>query len=193
VITYFVGHLHKIPLTRNLLVNMPHILIFIAAFWIASTVSLPGSESSPNKRPKRVNDPLPEVVPSESCHRSGDFPWRVCAIGAFSEWTSSDQVVEEDRYAARVAREYANFVYVRPFYEFHFAHALKGLWKENSFWGPHAFRKLERKAILTVDYGLESIYAGLEKLSHMTYGVEPMPGSKTCRNRCFRSIPKHVP
>jgi len=35
-------------------------------------------------------------------------------------------------------------------------------------------RKLERKAILSVDYGLEAIYSEiLEKLSHMTYGVEP--------------------
>ena len=49
VVTYFAGHLHKIPLTKNILVNMPHILIFIAAFWIASTVSLPGSETSSNK------------------------------------------------------------------------------------------------------------------------------------------------
>ena len=48
VVTYFVGHLHKIPLTKNILVNMPHILIFIAAFWIALTVSLPGSERLPN-------------------------------------------------------------------------------------------------------------------------------------------------
>jgi hypothetical protein len=96
------------------------------------------------------------------------------SIGAFSEWTSSDQAVDEDRYAARVAREYANFVYMRPFYEFHFAHALAGLWKETSFWGPHEFRKLERKGILTVDYGLQSIYAEiLEKLSHLTYGAEP--------------------
>jgi hypothetical protein len=94
-------------------------------------------------------------------------------IGSLSEWTASNRLVEEDAYAARVAREYANFVYVRPFYEFHFAHALKGLWKETSFWGPHPLRKLERKAILTADYGLEAIYAEvLEKLSHMTYGVE---------------------
>jgi hypothetical protein len=49
VVTYFVGHLHKIPLTKSILVNMPHILIFIAAFWIALTVSLPGSERLPNK------------------------------------------------------------------------------------------------------------------------------------------------
>ena len=95
-------------------------------------------------------------------------------LGAMSEWTSSNRQVEEDAYSARVAREYANFVTVRPFYEFHFAHALKGLWTETSFWGPHPIRKLERKGILTVDYGLESIYAEiLEKLSHLTYGVEP--------------------
>jgi hypothetical protein len=95
-------------------------------------------------------------------------------VGALSEWASGQKLVEEDAYAARVAREYADFVYVRPFYEFHFAHALKGLWKETSLWGPHELRKLERKAILSVDYGLESIYAEiLEKLSHVAYGVEP--------------------
>jgi hypothetical protein len=96
------------------------------------------------------------------------------SIGAFSEWTASDKLVEEDAYAARVARDYTDFVYTRPFYEFHFAHAFAGLWGETSFWGPHAFRKFERKAILSVDYGLESIYSEIiEKLSHLTYGVEP--------------------
>ena len=41
VATYFFGHLNKIPLTTNILVNMPHILIFIAAFSIALKVGLP--------------------------------------------------------------------------------------------------------------------------------------------------------
>jgi hypothetical protein len=95
------------------------------------------------------------------------------SVGRLSEWTSSHQLVEEDAYAARVAREYADFVYVRPFYEFHFAHALKELWKQTSLWGAHPVRKWERKFILSVDYGLEAIYAGiLEKASHLTYGVE---------------------
>lgn len=94
-------------------------------------------------------------------------------IGRLSEWTSSHQLVEEDSYAARVAREYADFVYIRPFYEFHFAHALKQLWKETPLWGKHPVRKWERKFILSVDYGLESIYAWiLEKASHLTYGAE---------------------
>jgi hypothetical protein len=95
------------------------------------------------------------------------------SIGRLSEWTSSRQLVEEDAYAARVAREYADFVYVRPFYEFHFAHALKELWKQTSLWGAHPVRKWERKFILSIDYGLEAIYAGiLEKASHLTYGIE---------------------
>jgi hypothetical protein len=94
-------------------------------------------------------------------------------IGRLSEWTSSHELVEEDAYAARVAREYADFVYIRPFYEFHFAHALKQLWKETPLWGKHPFRKWERKFILSVDYGLEAFYAWvLEKASHLTYGVE---------------------
>jgi len=41
VIVYFVGHLHSISLRTNLLVNLPHILIFIAAYWIASSVDKP--------------------------------------------------------------------------------------------------------------------------------------------------------
>ena len=39
VVVYFFGHLNIIPVSKNLLVNLPHILIFMAAFWIASTVS----------------------------------------------------------------------------------------------------------------------------------------------------------
>jgi len=94
-------------------------------------------------------------------------------IGRLSEWSSSGQPVEEDAYAARVARDYANFVYIRPFYEYYFARCLNGLWKETHLWGPHPVRKWERKAILSVDYGLEATYAWvLEKASHITYGIE---------------------
>jgi hypothetical protein len=134
-------------------------------------------------------------------------------IGRLSEWTSSHELVEEDAYAARVAREYADFVYIRPFYEFHFAHALKQLWKETPLWGKHPIRKCERKFILSVDYGIESVYAWvLEKASHLTYGVESdetytwienapdclsrkFPRMKivaeTARNACIVSIPRY--
>jgi hypothetical protein len=94
-------------------------------------------------------------------------------IGRVSEWTSSHQLVEEDAYAARVAREYADFVYIRPFYEFHFAHVLRELWKETPLWGKHPIRKWERKFILSVDYGIEAVYAeAMQVASHLTYGAE---------------------
>ncbi len=39
VAVYFYTHLNQISLKPNILVNLPHILIFIAAFWIAAKVS----------------------------------------------------------------------------------------------------------------------------------------------------------
>jgi hypothetical protein len=42
---YFFTHLHTMPLVKNILVNTSHILIFIAAFWIATHVSQPNKEA----------------------------------------------------------------------------------------------------------------------------------------------------
>jgi hypothetical protein len=46
VFTYFFGHLNALPLTKNFLVNLPHILIFIAAYWIALRVDRPKTGAS---------------------------------------------------------------------------------------------------------------------------------------------------
>ncbi len=46
VFTYFFGHLNALPLTKNFLVNLPHILIFIAAYWIALRVDKPQAGAS---------------------------------------------------------------------------------------------------------------------------------------------------
>jgi len=45
VATYFFGHLHSASLMTNVLVNLPHTIIFIAAYWIALNVNKnqPGS------------------------------------------------------------------------------------------------------------------------------------------------------
>jgi hypothetical protein len=51
-------------------------------------------------------------------------------VGRLSEWLARGQAVAEDRYAALLAQEYAAFVHIRPWYEFSFAHGLKGLWNE---------------------------------------------------------------
>ncbi len=46
VVTYFFGHLHIISLIRNALVNLPHTLIVIAAYWIALKVDVPTPEAA---------------------------------------------------------------------------------------------------------------------------------------------------
>jgi hypothetical protein len=41
VVTYFFGHLRTTSLITNVLVNLPHTIIFIAAYWIALNVDKP--------------------------------------------------------------------------------------------------------------------------------------------------------
>jgi hypothetical protein len=94
-------------------------------------------------------------------------------IGRLTEWIGGRDITDEDRYAARVARDYGVFVEDRPFYEFRFSSAFKGLWKDTRLRGPHLLRKWERKMWLSLDYGIEAIYCGLIQLaSHAVYGVE---------------------
>jgi len=93
-------------------------------------------------------------------------------IGRVSEWLSSHQAVEEDGYARTVAQQYADFVLVRPFYEFSFLQRFAGLWRETHVWGPHPLRKWERKLFLSLDYGVEAFYCELIELAtRLTFGV----------------------
>jgi hypothetical protein len=40
VVVYFFGHLRTLPLKSNILVNLPHALVFLAAYWIAAIVDI---------------------------------------------------------------------------------------------------------------------------------------------------------
>ena len=94
-------------------------------------------------------------------------------LGRLSEWTSRHQMAAEDVYAAKVAEDYAAFVHVRPFYEYSFAHALRGLWRDVPFHATHLTRTLERRAWLSLDYAVESVYCEvIELATHATYGFE---------------------
>lgn len=114
------------------------------------------------------------------------------SFGRLTELLSGNQLTEEDAFAARVASDYANFVNVRPAYEFHFARALKGLWTDTPFLGPHQFRKLERKTILTLDYGLQSIFSEILQLASHLHGAESRETYATIDNASesvFREFP----
>jgi len=47
VFVYFFGHLQTLPVAKNVLINLPHILIFIAAYYIALRIDNPKTETAP--------------------------------------------------------------------------------------------------------------------------------------------------
>ena len=82
-------------------------------------------------------------------------------IGRASEWLAGNEQVDEDRYAWRVAKDYANFTHLRPWYEYGFWSKLKGLWSETPMWGQGAIRKWERKLAMSLELGAKSAYGWL--------------------------------
>jgi len=84
-------------------------------------------------------------------------------LGRVAEWIAGHDT-PEDAFAARTAREYARFLHTRPWYEFPFAARLEALWKETPPWGPRPVRKWERRVVLSAEYGVKALYAGLARV-----------------------------
>lgn len=85
-------------------------------------------------------------------------------VGRISESLMSyDIKIQEDAYAQKVAREYADFLPMVPWYEFPFGSKLTGLWKETDLWGSSPLRKWERKIVLSLEYFSKAIYGGIIK------------------------------
>lgn len=82
-------------------------------------------------------------------------------IGSITEYISYD--TQEDRYAAKIAKNYVNFIKVEPWYKFDFMDALTGLWKDTDFFGDGFVRKIERKYFLTTEYLAKASYGYLIK------------------------------
>lgn len=94
-------------------------------------------------------------------------------VGRVTEWVSGFQT-QEDQYAAQVAYEYGAFIPNDPWYAFPFGAKLKGLWKETDLFGKDIVRKWERKFILSAEYGVKAVYAGIiRKGSAAVYGAPP--------------------
>ncbi len=99
-------------------------------------------------------------------------------IGSIFEWTAGGQRTPEEDLAAEVAADYARFIHDRPWYEYRFLPRLWDVWAGVPLWGPHVFRSWERKGVLTLEYGIKSVYAELITLAtHATYGEQPEPTS----------------
>lgn len=93
-------------------------------------------------------------------------------MGKATELLSGNVPTEEDQYAQKVAEEYAYYIPENAWFDFSFTRALTGLWTQTSLVGPHMIRKMERKFILSWEYGIKAVYSGIiQAASHLTYGV----------------------
>ena len=96
-------------------------------------------------------------------------------LGRFTEWMSSYQKTEEDQFAYKFNKDYADFLYDTPWYEFSFANKFGELWKGTDILGPNILRKLERRNILSLELGVKTIYGGFIKLgTRLIYGKAPL-------------------
>jgi len=80
---------------------------------------------------------------------------------------------EEDVFARRTARQYAELLHTVPWYDFPFEGRLEALWKETPIWGLDVVRKWERRFSLSAEYSLKATYAGIVRLG--THTSEPSP------------------
>lgn len=81
-------------------------------------------------------------------------------IGRVARATHGEQI-DEDRFSARFAQDYVDFIRVRPWYEYNFDRELLRLWTETPFTGPGLLRRWERKYILTTEFLVKAIYGRL--------------------------------
>lgn len=97
-------------------------------------------------------------------------------LGRLSEWLADNKQVAEDVYAAKIAKEYAKFIYDYPWYDFPYFDYLKGLWSldsdiEHSF--VQLLRRVERKLILSLEYGIKTLYAkAIAYATHQEFGIQ---------------------
>ncbi len=94
-------------------------------------------------------------------------------VGRITEFLGGNSTAE-DKYAAKVAQDYVDFIRVSPWYEYDFWSKLKGLWREVPYGGSHLLRKWERRWALTTEYLLKTAYAQLIKLGTKSVYETPL-------------------
>jgi hypothetical protein len=82
-------------------------------------------------------------------------------VGRVAELLAPTGGTEEDRFAARVAQEYVDFIRVRPWYEFDFKRRLVELWRDVPLRGPGMLRKWERRYALSTELLAKAAYGWL--------------------------------
>lgn len=97
-------------------------------------------------------------------------------IGRIAEaFDSSAGKTPEERFAARAAQEYVDFIRYDPWYLFDFTTRLKALWTDVPLTGPDAIRRWERRYALSTEYLVKAAYGKLIKLGTQSLYDAPKP------------------
>lgn len=112
-------------------------------------------------------------------------------IGRLAEATKSGETVPEERFAARYAQAYVDFIRIEPWYKFDFWSQLKTLWREVPASGPDMLRKWERRFLLATELLIKESYARLIKLGTQTLYDAPKPVTAVVLSRSPDVDPAH--
>jgi FAD/FMN-containing dehydrogenase/uncharacterized membrane protein YhaH (DUF805 family)/SAM-dependent methyltransferase len=114
-------------------------------------------------------------------------------VGRLTEPLRPADPTAEDRFLARFAQDYVDFIRVRPWYEYDFVSELRRLWTETPAWGTGMLRKWERRYALTTELGLKAIYGWmLGKVTQASYG-EAGSDTAVVVDRLPPSVGKELP
>lgn len=114
-------------------------------------------------------------------------------IGRLSALAMNHGLSEEDRYGARVAQDYVDFIRVTPWYEYDFRARLVGLWRSTGLWGPDPLRKWERKYAFTTEYGIKAVYGYLIKLGTKASYEPPLLVTAVVLDRLPEGLAQDLP
>ncbi|HEX2438483.1 MAG TPA: hypothetical protein VHT71_09240 [Methylomirabilota bacterium] len=82
-------------------------------------------------------------------------------LGRFTEWLRGPHRTAEDEFVARDMQSYARFLHQTPWYAYPFAARLGEFWWTTPLRGEGIVRKVERRAIVTVEYGVKAVYGAV--------------------------------
>jgi hypothetical protein len=97
-------------------------------------------------------------------------------VGRIGEaFGAGSAITPEEKFAARVAQEYVDFIRYDPWYLFDFTARLKALWTDVPLGGPNTLRRWERRYALTTEYLVKAAYGKVIKLGTQTLYDAPKP------------------
>jgi len=114
-------------------------------------------------------------------------------VGRVTELTQTHGMTEEDKFGARVAQDYVDFIRVQPWYEYDFKDKLVKLWTQTGLWGPDMLRKWERKYALTTEYGAKAFYGWIIKLGTKASYDAPLPVTAVLLDRLPEGVEAGLP